>query len=873
MDAQTHRLNDPSNGLTAPWCKRAAKPSIRVVLGLALLVVFLALAIGMRLARQSTDEAAQLIGSVERQYEPTLLKTRNLQEALITYNQSVVDQAHTRTADGSAEPNLPASRALSISDEYARLSLLTAGVPDSKLRDRLLELRSQGLAIAELCRQRSSETHSSLLAFNSLTSRAALAARGFESGDQVYARKSLAELSRSAGALRGSILMLFASPSEATAQAAARNEAMLRELLRSHAAEFARAPGSAWSELMRDDLRIATRGRNHFLELERTIEASLSGFELSSSQLKLSIETVLQRPAWQALTQAAGNARVAAERTERHLTWVTVGILGVVFAVALIILLGIATPVRRLLKGTRLLARGALEARVPRGGVRELDELAIAFNDMAEALSRSQQSLRDHQSVLEERIAQRTKDLNYLAHHDSLTDLPNRRDFTSCLVATIEHARIHALMFAVVYLDIDNFKTINDTLGHQYGDRVLRAIAVRLQNLAGRVASLARLGGDEFTLVIPTVNTVVAVEHFMAHILREFATPLRVDDRDLLVSLSAGIALYPEHGDSAESLLRAADSALHDAKEKGRSGFQVYRAELLAGASHRFHSEQALRHGLANGDFLLYYQPAVSLITHRTTTVEALLRWRRPDGRIASAGEFIDIAEKSGLLLDFSDWLLRTAVEAARELRSRAWPTARVAINVSPQQFLDGRFVESVKHALRVAAMSADCLEIELTESALQTGRCATEALQELRRLGVSVALDDFGTGYSTFKSIEELPLTRVKLDQSLVKDVEENVNAAAFALSCVRLCQSRGLTVTVEGIERPGQLDALLECGDIHVQGFLIARPAPLEEIARFIPATATHMASVWSASSPGHRQDRHDESSYVRLLRSRAR
>ena len=862
---------DPREPRAHRW---SAKPSIRVALGLAFLVVFIALAIGMRLAHQGTSEAAYLIGSVERQYEPTLHKARELQEAVTTYNRYVVDAAHSRSANQSGELTQSAARILPAFDEYARLSAATPGIPGSDLRARLDDLRIQGLAIAGLCQQRASATQTSLAALNSLATRASLAAQGFETGDQVYTRKSLAELSRGTAALRTTILMYFASPSEATARAAADSEAAFRALFNSHAEEFARAPGRAWYELSRDDLRMATRARTRFLAAEKAIDASLAGFEHSSSELDTAIENDLQKPAWQALTRAAGQARFAAERTESHIAWVTFGVLGLVLAMALIILLGIAAPVRRLLAGTRRLARGALDARVPRGGVRELDELAMAFNDMAEALNNSQQALREHQVVLEERIAKRTEDLRHLAHHDPLTELPNRRELTARLGTTIAHAQAHATSCAVLYLDIDNFKTINDTLGHQFGDRVLRAISARLLALAGKVGFLARLGGDEFTLVVTTVKSAVAVERFMAHILREFATPLRVDDRELLVSLSAGIAMYPEHGDSVESLLRAADSALHDAKDRGRNGFQVYRAELLASASHRFHTEQALRHALTTGDFLLHYQPEVSLLERKTTVVEALLRWRRPDGRVVTADEFIGIAEQSGLLLELSDWLLRSAIGAARELRAGSWADARVAINVSAQQFLAGQFVERVQKALAAARMPADCLEVELTESALQTGKRATEALHELRRLGIAVSLDDFGSGYSTLKSIEELPLTRVKLDRSLVKDIESNATAAAFAHSCVLLCQSRGLTVTVEGIERPGQLDALESCGDIHVQGFLIAQPAPLDEIARFIADTPARMDAAWPkwAERRSEGTARSDTSS-VTFLRHRTR
>ncbi len=844
------------------------KPSLRVVLGCAFLIVFLGLSVGVRVAHRSTSEAAHLIGSVEREYEPILRKTRELEEALTTYSHQVSAEGHERLKDDAATQESGASL-LAAFDDYAALAAGAPGIADSKLRPRLEAFRNQGLAIAELCRQRATYTRTAQEALNALASRAALAAQGFETGDQVYTRKSLSELSRAAAAMRTSTLMYFASPSSSTADAAAENEATFRVMLHAHTDEFLRAPGRAWYELMANDMGVAARARSRFLALEKGVDSSLADFEQTSRDLDVVIESELQRPAWQALTHAAGRARVAAERTERQIVSFNIGTIALIVLTALIILFGIAAPIRRLLHGTRRLGGGALESRVPRGGLRELDELAGAFNDMAEALYVSQQALREHQAVLEERIAQRTEELRILAHHDPLTELPNRRELAMRLESTIATAQAAGTSCALLYLDVDNFKTINDTLGHQFGDRVLRAISDRLLGIAGKVGFLSRLGGDEFTLVIPTVKSPLSVEYFMAHVLREFAVPLRVDDRELLVSLTAGIALFPEHGDSVEALLRAADSALHDAKDKGRNGFQVYRAEMLAGASHRFHTEQALRHAIANGEFLLHFQPEVSLLTKKTSVVEALLRWRQPDGRIAPAGEFIEIAEQSGLLIDLSDWLIRKALDAARDLRASGWASAKVAINVSPQQLLAGQFLERVRKALAATKLPADCLEVELTESALQTGRRAIETLHELRRSGVAVALDDFGTGYSTLKSIDELPLTRVKLDRSLVKDIEISPSAAGFAHSCIQLCQSRGLTVTVEGIERPGQLDALENCGDIQAQGFLIAAPAPLEDIIQFVRDTPARLAAAW----PTEADEDPDHESSVTFLRHRNR
>ncbi len=881
-DEPKHAPEGPNTALRLPGSAGTAqrgsassrwlpKPSIRIVLGFALLVVCTGLEIGIRVAHHSSGEAAQLIGSVERRYEPILRKTRELEEALTAYSHKVDAEAHDRSKDETAALPDASARLLSAFDEYARLAAAAPGLASSNLRPRLEAFQAQGLVIAGLARERAGYVHSSQESLNALATRAALTAQGFQNGDQVYTRKSLSELSGGAAALRTSTLMYFAAPSSGTAATVAENETTLRAMLRAHADEFVQAPGRAWYELMVNDLGTAARARTRFAALGQVIDNAIAVFEQSARELDGAIESDLQRPAWQALTQAAGRARIAAEHTELQLTSFTLGILGLVCAIALVILFGIAAPIRRLLVGTRRLARGALEARVPRGGLRELDELSSAFNDMAEALHNSQQALQEHQAVLEERIAQRTEQLHILAHHDPLTELPNRRELASRLAATIDRAQAAGTSCALLYLDVDNFKTINDTLGHQFGDRVLRAISARLLTIAGKVGFLARLGGDEFTLVVPTVKSPVAVEYFMAHILREFGTPLRVDDRELLVSVSAGIALYPQHGDSVEALLRAADSALHDAKDKGRNGFQVYRAELLAGASHRFHTEQALRHALARGDFLLHFQPEVSLLSRRTTAVEALLRWRRPDGTLVAAGEFIEVAEQSGLLLDLSDWLIRSALEAARELRDEGWATARVAINVSPQQLLAGQFLERVRKALAATKMPADSLEVELTESALQTGQRATAALHELRRIGVAVALDDFGTGYSTLKSIEELPLTRVKLDRSLVKNIEQSPSAAAFAHSCVQLCQSRGLTVTIEGIERAGQLDVLANCGDVQVQGFLIAPPAPLADIVRFVREAPARMAAAWPTDADTEADALRDPS--VIFLRHRTR
>ncbi len=852
----------------------SARPSLGACLGLAFVTVVVVLALGMRLVQQSTSKTAELAGSLETHYEPALRMSRDLAESLTEFERRVTGLSRTTSSDDLVAVKSSGARMLELFDGFSRLAPSDAANIAYDLRARAREFQNQGLLIGELHRLRAVEINRSLAALDLLAMRAARAAAGVQSGDQVFALKSLAELSRAAAALRASVISVFAAPSTAVAQAGTHDSEAFAAILSAHSAELTRSVGRAWLDLESEDFAIASRAQAHVLEIQQHIETARAAFDVSARDLAAQIEIRLQRPAWQALTLEAGRARATAEKAQTRLASVATSVLGVVLVIAGFITFGILAPARRLLEGTRRLARGAFDTPVPRGGVLELDELAVAFNDMTEALNKTHVELREQQAELEHRVAERTEQLHHLAHHDPLTGLPNRRELEKHLTATIDLARTHGSCAAAIYLDVDNFKTINDSLGHQFGDRVLCAIGARLLEVAGPRGFLARLGGDEFTLVVDELESGAAAEDRVRQIMWAFQKPVRVGDRDILVSVSVGIAVFPEHGRTFDALLRAADSALFYAKDHGRNGFSLYRPELLIAASHRFETEQGLRRALETGDLLLHFQPEVSLVEMKTSVVEALLRWRHPDGRIATASEFMATAEQSGLILELGDWVLHRAIDAIRQLRSESWPQARVAINVSPQQFLTGRFVECVDRALRTARIPAECLEIELTETTLQTGRLAIDALHELRRMGVAVALDDFGAGYSSLKSIGELPLTRVKLDRSLMKDVDSNARASAIAHSVTRLCHKLGLTVTAEGIERPAQLEFVADCGDVHLQGYLIARPAPLEHIARFVAETAPRLESIWqSATLREDEPTAQNDASLVAFRRPRAR
>ncbi|MGA9366833.1 MAG: GGDEF domain-containing phosphodiesterase, partial [Steroidobacteraceae bacterium] len=323
-----------------------------------------------------------------------------------------------------------------------------------------------------------------------------------------------------------------------------------------------------------------------------------------------------------------------------------------------------------------------------------------------------------------------------------------------------------------------------------------------------------------------------------------------VEGRSLATTASVGASLFPDHADDPEGLLRAADVALFRAKELGRNRFALYRAALYDAAAQRFRLEQALRHAVEADELLLMFQPEVALGNCEVTALEALLRWRKPGGRIATATEFIHIAEKSGLIHELTGWVLRSATTTVAAWRAAGWPDARVAINVSPPQFFESDFVSHIVRDLERAGLPPSALELELTETVLQTGSATIEALRRLRDLGISIALDDFGIGYSSLTSLEQLPINRVKLDRMLVEGVDSNPRSAAIVRSIVTLCHGLGLQVVAEGVERPAQLEFLSHCGPISVQGYLLAHPVEASAAPEEARAAAARARTLLAAT-----------------------
>jgi diguanylate cyclase (GGDEF)-like protein len=528
----------------------------------------------------------------------------------------------------------------------------------------------------------------------------------------------------------------------------------------------------------------------------------------------------------------------------------TVAVLLIVTGISVLTVRSVVRPVRRILNGATLLAAGNAQVQVAGGGIRELDTLACAFNDMASRIAAAQAASRLHEETLEHTVLERTHRLQTLALQDPLTSLPNRRHLSALLTNAIERAAREQRCLGVYFLDIDNFKNFNDSLGHVFGDRVLMSVANRLEEISDGLGFVARLGGDEFTIVYENAHSEDAVHETGLRLVQAFQQLLSVDDRDLSVSVSVGASIFPQHGRDAAELLRAADSALFRAKELGRSRLAVFTPELIESAAARFAIEQGLRRALEREEFELRYQPEIDLATMEVKLVEALIRWRMPDGRLASPGEFLAVAEQSGLIAEISEWVLRTAVQAAAQWHHGGWPGARVAINISPRQFLDPRFVESLTQLLQEFALPAQAIELELTETVMQTGPATIAALRLLQSRGFGIALDDFGTGYSSLTSLEQLPLSRIKLDRSLIASIDSSQRSAAIARAIMDLCEGLGLAVTAEGVERPTQLARLLVHRSIYLQGYLLSDAVPFAEVLQrrsmMIPKLQSLLLSV---------------------------
>ncbi|WP_339497374.1 phosphodiesterase DibA [Pseudomonas sp. EA_15y_Pfl1_P101] len=424
-------------------------------------------------------------------------------------------------------------------------------------------------------------------------------------------------------------------------------------------------------------------------------------------------------------------------------------------------------------------------------------------------------------------------ELAHLAHHDPLTDLPNRLLFTDRAEQALASAQVHKRGCGLLLLDLDHFKIINDSLGHNVGDQLLKQVGERLQGLFGPGMTLARLGGDEFAVLAESCPQVVQAAALAQRILDAMKQPFIFDGHQLFISASVGISLFPSDALSAEQLLRNADSALFKAKSAGREGYALYTEELTALAQNRVEIANELRRALEQQELRVYYQPVHELHGSRLIGVEALVRWQHPERGLVPPGEFIPIAERTGLIADIDAWVMDQACRQMCQWLADGVPLSFIAVNVSSRLFARRELYEQVAQVLHDTGLDPGFLELEVTESAVMDDpEVALEQLHRLRELGLRLAIDDFGTGYSSLLRLKRLPVQKLKIDQGFVAGLPWDEDDAAIVRVVIALAKSMGMQVQAEGIEQVEQARFLLEQECDLGQGYWFGRPMPAQEI-----------------------------------------
>ncbi|MEJ1355566.1 MAG: EAL domain-containing protein [Candidatus Sedimenticola sp. (ex Thyasira tokunagai)] len=432
-------------------------------------------------------------------------------------------------------------------------------------------------------------------------------------------------------------------------------------------------------------------------------------------------------------------------------------------------------------------------------------------------------------------IKRSEEELDHLAHHDPLTDLPNRLLFNSQLEHTIKHAHRNNSVFAVLFLDLDRFKNINDSLGHKAGDNLLQQLAVRLKEAVRLDDTVARISGDEFVILLEDIGTAENTAHTVEKIISTFNTPFLLDDHETHITSSVGISLYPANGDNVAELLRNADTAMYRAKDEGRNTYQFYNQEMTSIAFERVVMENALRAALNHNEFRLLYQPQIDMVSGKLIGVEALIRWDHPEIGEILPGKFIPLAEENGLIHDIGAWVMETACQQGQHWLEEGFDFGRISVNIAHSQLQQSNFVDNTKATLKRTQLPAGRLEIEVTESVImQNAEHAIQRLKTLRILGLRISLDDFGTGYSSMSYLKLLPIDKLKIDLSFIRNIPHDTNDMAITEAVIALGKALDLQVIAEGVETEQQAAFLKGKGCRQAQGFLYSRPIGENELKK---------------------------------------
>ncbi|MBZ0154800.1 MAG: EAL domain-containing protein [Alphaproteobacteria bacterium] len=457
------------------------------------------------------------------------------------------------------------------------------------------------------------------------------------------------------------------------------------------------------------------------------------------------------------------------------------------------------------------------EKKTKRQLIEELAELRRRVGELGESESHMRETMRRQ------------------AYHDILTGLPNRILFMEHLALEILQAHRNRQMLAVLLIDLDRFKSVNDCMGHTAGDRLLQAVTYRLKDTLREGDIIARIGGDEYAVLLPQITREQDVVTIIKKIMKALRAPHMIDTYEIFLSASVGASLYPDDGENAETLVQNADTALYHAKEKGASSYQFYSPAMNMRAFKRIVLENSLRQTLESGGFIVYYQPQVNISTRQVTGIEALIRWNHPELGMLTPLHFIPLAEETGLIIPIGEWVLRAACEQNRLWQEEGFPPVTVTVNLSAHQFLQPDLEKMVQRVLRETSLDSKYLDLEITEStAMQNIDMTIPRLQRLSEMGVQLSIDDFGTGYSSLSYLKKLPVQKLKIDRSFISEVTTDSDDQAIVNAVIVMAHKMRLKVIAEGVETEEQLSFLHSSKCDEMQGYLFSKPLPAEELGK---------------------------------------
>ncbi|CAN7722157.1 putative bifunctional diguanylate cyclase/phosphodiesterase [Variovorax paradoxus] len=569
--------------------------------------------------------------------------------------------------------------------------------------------------------------------------------------------------------------------------------------------------------------------------LPESADALRQGYLATAVAIESSVEALHTEA-----TKRALQTRSDVERAARFSRWAVIALVALAIllsaAAATVVSRRITGSIARLVAFSGRVAAGDFSARTPQGHADEFGILASAMNQMAESIENSNALLESSADTLK-----------HQATHDPLTGLPNRALLEDRLRQAISYADRYGRLMTVVFINLDGFKRINDSLGRKGGDELLKVMAERMARCLRSVDTVVRTGGDEFVIILydqPGDGTDIAPA--LRKLLETIAQPARIGSQAVQLTGSMGVATYPADGADADALLMNADAAMSHAKASGRNNFEFYAAEMSGAIRDELALREGLRHALARSEFHLAYQPQLDMESGRVTGVEALIRWQHPERGLVSPAQFIPLAEESGLIVPIGEWVLRTACFQNKAWQDAGLPPFIVSVNVSARQFRERTLIAQVALALRDSGLEPRLLELELTESlVMEDLDKALQSMKALRAMGVQLSIDDFGTGYSSLSALKRFPIARLKIDQSFVRDIPGDEEDKAIAKTIIALGHELNLKVIAEGVETEQQLEFLRAHGCDEMQGYLFSRPVPPAELAALVRMRAGEAAA----------------------------